>query len=52
MFCTDYYKDEIAAEAEGMSDSNFNYTQAYVTSSVGGTSEWICPNLDKTVING
>ena len=51
MYCKDYYADEITAEKEGLSDSNFNYTETYQNTRVGGSSGWICPNLDKTIIN-
>ena len=46
MNCEDYYADEIAQEKNGQSNSTF-YSDTY---GYDGNSQWICPNLEKSII--
>ncbi len=46
VLCSEYFADEIAAEADGTSDSTF-YTDTYADLF---NLTWICPNLTETKI--
>ena len=45
VYCTDFFAEQIAAEASGLSNSKF-YTETFADDLAG--YKWLCPNLAQT----